>query len=103
MEASGWPLGASGRPLGAKVGFLSDFRLHFGSHFGAENHQTSSRISSRIPGTIFLIIFGLLKASGVDFDSILEPFLSQFGASVRLWGELWKERLAEPKKSENYE
>ena len=53
-------------------------------------------------GTIFLIIVGLLEASGVDFDLILEQFLSQFGASVRLWGELWKERLAEPKKSEKY-
>ena len=35
LEASGWPLGASGRPLGAKVWFLRDFRLHFGSRFGA--------------------------------------------------------------------
>ena len=32
-----------------------------------------------------MINFGLLEASGVDFGSILELFLSNFGASERLW------------------
>ena len=51
----------------------------------------------------FYIIFGLLEASGVDFDSILEPFLNNSELRCDYGGELWKERLAEPKKSENYE
>ena len=32
-----------------------------------------------------MINFGLLEASGVDFGSIFELFLSHFGASERLW------------------
>ena len=62
------------RPLGGPWGairlrsrFLSDFGLHFGSDFGSQKSPKITLFWSRNVGAIFMMNFGLLGASGVDF------------------------------------
>ena len=67
LEASGRPLG--GHPAAKSIfeRFRAPFWLHFGSDFGSPKSPKMNIFLSRILGAIFMINFGLLEASGVDF------------------------------------